>query len=278
MPSGNGNEMLFIITEDGARRGETTAWLSRGDFNAWSLGWAIGSCPLEQIIAAAIVEHGISAVLDLLNSHPTPTPPPIFWQRDPDLKNKPYSNESPKTFGQAGCYVCAYTSLIASLGYPVTPLQVAQELNDRSAFDGPELARPAVLSQAYPKLGNFTRYDWTHRRANLEVIRKALAHGSTVVQFDFLPKKGVQPHFATAYAYQADPLGGQNDRLLVMCPWDGKYIDGAADVIRNTNRKRCAGGYFWPEWWSEAWMKNGDMTRVERILCGARIFSLEEQP
>jgi len=235
----------------------------------------MASCSFTQILTAATRKFGAAALRDALASHPTP--PPIHWQRDPVYKDQPYSNDSTATFHNAGCYVCAYSSLLAALSYDVTPPSLAQELNDLHAFDGPELARPEALLQTYPKLGTYQRYDWITRRADLDIIRHALTHGPLIVQLDFLSKKGIQAHFATAYAYHPDPQDGQNDRLLVMCPWDGKYIDAAADVICNPAGKRIRGGYFWPAWWNESWMTNGDMTRVERVLHGARIFSLTEE-
>jgi hypothetical protein len=154
---------------------------------------------------------------------------------------------------------------------------IAQALDERNAFDGPELMRPEVLVDVYPRLGAYRRYDWVNVPADLNVVRKALARGPLVVQVDFQAAFGVQAHFVVAYAYHPDPLDGQNDRLLCMCPWEGAYIDVGADVITGENGKRQAGGYFWPAWWNESFMRNGSRTRVERVLHGARLFTLEDE-
>jgi hypothetical protein len=203
-------------------------------------------------------------------------PPPIIWQRKPAYCGETFSNESTYTFYQAGCYVCSCASLVRWLGYAASVRDVARALNDRNAFDGAQLMRPSVLAEAYPLLGDFQRYDWTHQPANLECLRHALRRGPVVVQVDFKAAFGVQAHFVLAYEYRPDPLGGQNDRLLCMCPWDGEYIDAAADVITGNEGKRQRGGYFWPAWWNEPWMRNGSYTRAERILHGARIFEFAD--
>lgn len=239
--------------------------------------WAYsdGEVRLEQVVQTydraetrALLENALAAL------QPSRTPPPIVWQRDPEFCDETYSNASNYTFSKAGCYVCALTSLIRWLGYTASVRDVARHLNDRGAFDGAELLRPAVLVEAYPRLGDFQRRDWTNRPADLDRLRRALQRGPVVVQVDFKPAFGVQSHFVTAYEYYPDPQGGQNDRLLAMCPWDGEYIDAAADVITNDAGKRISGGYFWPQWWSEFFMRNGSRTRVERVLHGARIFAL----
>jgi hypothetical protein len=239
--------------------------------------WAFsdGQLRLERVIQTydrAQTRQILQEILDGIQPHHTP--PPIIWQRDPEYADQRFSNQSNYTFYQAGCYVCALTSLIRWLGYTISIHNVTRDLNDRNAFTGPKLLRPSVLTEVYPQLGDFQRYDWINVPADLELLRHALRRGPVVVQVDFKAAFGVQAHFVTAYEYQPDPQSAQNDRLLCMCPWDGEYIDAAADVITDSEGKRQRGGYFWPQWWNEPWMKNGSRTRVERILHGARIFSL----
>lgn len=208
---------------------------------------------------------------------PQPDPddaPPIFGQRNEPWAPRRYTEESYNTFHDYGCFVVALTSLVAWVGYDVDPLIVASALDEHDAFDGSMLMRPQVLSEVYPALGDYQRIDWSGP-ADIAWLQAQLKRGPVVVQLDFKPSWALESHFVLAYDYQPDPDGGRHDSLMVMDPWDAAYLDAAADVETNAAGKRNGGGYFWSLWWTGRDMDGTDKTRVERILWGARHFSLE---
>ena len=229
-------------------------------------------------VTRAELRAALRAWLAAEPSEPSPGPPPlelppIFAQRDPRWRDLPYTAQSDKTFAEAGCYVCALTALVSWAGYAVDPLEIAAALDTRGAFTGAELLRPEVLTDAYPQLGDYQRHDW-RGPADLGVLQKLLAHAPVVVQIDFQATTALEPHFVLAYKYIPDSHGGRNDSVLVMDPWDGAYLNAAADTQTNTYGKRTGGGYFWPEWWERADMAGTQKTRVERLLWGARYFEV----
>lgn len=203
---------------------------------------------------------------------PTVDAPPRFSQRDPLWRSKRYTRQSSNTFGAYGCYVTALASLVAWAGYQVDPLVVALALDDAGAFTGGELMYPDKLAQSFTSLGEYGRFDWDKARADVGLLSAWLQFAPVVVKVDFWPGGSVQSHFVLAYQYEPDPEGGANDRLWVMDPWHGAYLDAAADVITDAAGKRSGGGYFWPEWWEDGDMRDTGKTRVERVVLGARVF------
>lgn len=211
----------------------------------------------------------------LADAPPLVAPPPVFGQRNPPHGARPYTAQSDMTFGQAGCFVCALTSLVKWAGYDADPIEVARALDERGAFDGAELLHPELLSAAYPMLGAYQRIDWPGP-ANTTLLRTMLQWFPVVVQIDFQASWALEPHFMLAYEYIPDPSGGRDDGLMVMDPWDGAYLNAANQVEVNAAGKRASGGYFWPEWWAQPDMDGTQKTRVERLLWGARLFEVGE--
>lgn len=270
------DEEIILLGEDGARRGLLTGTMTRAEFDNWALDWALAADALteELLISAALKRFGREQLLAVIRAaHEPLSLPPIFAQRAEPWGGQPYTRQSGKTFGQAGCFVCSLTSVVAWAGYDAGPLGVARELDARGAFTGAELLRPEVLSQAYPLLGEYRRIDWSGP-ADIAALQEMLVESVVVVQVDFLASWMLESHFGTAYEYAPDPAGGRNDRLMMMDPWDGKHIDAAADARVNASGKRIGGGYFWPVWWEGEDMAGTEKTRVERLLWGARYFNL----
>lgn len=267
------SEEIILLGEEGARRWQLTESLTRTEFDAWLLRWTVEATEPSAILAALIEKYGgaqtKSTLLSLLC---TPTLPPLVAQCDPRWRNLPYTQQSNLTFGSDGCFVCALTSLVNWAGYNVDPPAVAAILDAQGAFSGGQLLYPERLSDHYSALGAYQRIDW-HGPADLAALQGMLAESPVVVQVDFKASTALDSHFVLAYAYLPDPTGGRDDGLLVMDPWDGEYIDAAADAQVNAAGKRIGGGYFWPEWWDGADMAGTEKTRVQRVLWGARHFA-----
>lgn len=270
-------QTLIILREDGAYRGALTEAMTRVQFDRWALNWALAADALtaESLIEEALTRFERGELAAALGTPSALDLPPIFAQRDEPWNGRQYTEQSLVTFGEGGCYVCSLASLVAWCGYPnVDPLEVALALDERGAFTGAELMRPEVLSRAYPILGGYRRVDWAGP-ADIAALRKMLAGSPVVAQWDFKASWALEPHFGVVYEYVPDPEGGRNDGLLVMDPWDGAYLDAAADVRVDASGKRAGGGYFWPVWWEGADMNGTAKTRVQRLLWGARYFDME---
>ncbi len=264
---------IILLGEEGARRWQLTESLTREEFDEWLLRWTVAVAEPSVVLRALIEKYGgAQTKTTLLSLLCTLSLPPLVAQRDPRWRDLPFTQQGPLTFGTDGCFVCALTSLVNWAGYNVDPPAVAAILDAHGAFSGGQLLHPERLSDHYSALGAYRRIDWSGP-ADLVVLREMLAVSPAVVQVDFMASTVLDSHFGLAYTYLPDPTGGRNDELLVMDPWDGAYIDAAADVQTNAAGKRTGGGYFWPEWWDGADMDGTQKTRVQRVLWGARHFA-----
>ena len=109
--------------------------------------------------------------------------------------------------------------------------------------------------------GHTSLIHWQARPAELEVLRELLKEQPVVVEVDYIPvTRAVDQHFVLAYEYIPDPDGGLNDDLLVMDP-----MTGYTSVLT----------YFNPSWLND-WMKQNDITKVQRTLLGARVWEVIE--
>ncbi len=267
------SEEIILLGEEGARRWQLTESLTRTEFDAWLLRWTVEATEPATILAALIEKYGgAQTQATLLSLLCTPDLPPLVAQRDPRWHDLPYTQQSPLTFGTDGCFVCALTSLVNWVGYNADPPEVAAILDAQGAFSSAQLLHPERLSKHFSALGAYRRIDWSGP-ADLAALQEMLAVSPVVVQMDFKASWLLDPHFGLAYVYIPDLTGGQHDSLMLMDPWDGAYIDAAADVQTNAAGKRTGGGYFWPEWWDGADMAGTEKTRVQRVLWGARHFA-----
>ncbi len=119
---------------------------------------------------------------------------------------------------------CLLTSIamVGSLYYGegITPLSVAQALSNRDAFDGGMLARPWLISEAWPRLVYSGRVDWDNVAADLGTLRYELDHyGATVIKVQWDASRTGQAPFKTHFVAltQIGLHGAQ-----IVDSWDGK--------------------------------------------------------
>ena len=210
----------------------------------------------------------------------SPGPPPTFKQCDWPWRDRPYSPSSTLTFCRAGCLVCCAASLACWAGYDVDPLVFAEAIAERGAFDGAYLQHPTAVTLAYPRLGwhqvgeaaywsprygchESSYIDWRERPVDLDLLRSLLAQQPVVVEVDYDPlDPDVDQHFVLAAEYVPDPEGGLNDDLRVMDP-----MAGMTSVL----------SYFNPAWLND-WMRRNEITKVMRVLTGARVWEVAREP
>jgi len=184
--------------------------------------------------------------------------PPAFLQCDERWGDKIYAPGGTLTFCKAGCLMCCVTSLAAWAGYHIEPVEVATTLGKAGAFSGNLLTHYAKVSEAFPLLQWKGREDWRQVPADLELLRASLRQWPVIVELDYEPSDiDVDQHFVLAIRYQSDPDGGLNDSLLIMDPMQG--YTSISD-------------YFNPDW--IAWCRRKKITKVQRILTGARVFEV----
>ncbi len=204
--------------------------------------------------------------------------PPVFLQTDERWADLRYSPESRLTFDQAGCLVCTAASLAAWAGYDVDPVSFAGAIAEKGAFSGGNLGHPSAVARAFPKLTwhlagdrvywspkyqqrETSRIDWGDRPADVGCLGPILEAQPVPIKVDYKPNtRPIDQHFVLAYCYIPDPNGGLNDDLLVMDPMSGRT---------------SALTYFNPDWLND-WMKREGVTRVERLLMGARVWDIQD--
>lgn len=205
--------------------------------------------------------------------------PPVFLQTDARWASKRYSPHSDLTFAQAGCLVCAAASLVVWAGNVTDPVSFAQVIADEGAFKGGELGHPSAVARAYPRLvwhhagdrvfysprydeKETSKIDWEERPADAACLAAILKCHPVPIKVDYKPKtRPVEQHFVLAYRYVPDPEGGLNDDLLVMDPMSGKT---------------SALAYFNPDWLGP-WMEQNQVSKVERLLMGARVWEVSDE-
>lgn len=163
----------------------------------------------------AVIEGTITSLESAGDRAPTSGPMTPYSQRDPRWRSVEYAPGF--SIGRWGCYLCCVAMLASAAGYEDTPPEVAAKLRAANVFEGGELLRVALISQAYPKLEYTGRYDWLNTPADMIRVRRELEKGPAIVEVDFRPStSAVETHFVLAWDFTED---GKD--LYISDPWDG---------------------------------------------------------
>jgi len=152
-------------------------------------------------LASDIVRWGqdLSTAVNLLGQRlchgQTPSPPPVFGQRDPQWAADPLGT-SGVSIGGYGCAITCVAMVLQAFGLDETPRTVNQALTQRNGYHNQNLIIWEAVQRIWPSVSFEGRSDFINTPAPVEQIDAELAMLRPVIAWlDFSHQPGLQQHF-----------------------------------------------------------------------------------